>query len=142
MTSPIGFISNSWADDWLKIIFNGDTSKILANVKIGLSSELPTDHNGTGLVVPPQAEYAPVTVPITSTYWQSLGVGSRKFANALDISYPAAVTAWANIQCYTLHSMTNVYLGYGLLTPIDVVAGTIFNLPPGTVVIEIPGTTL
>ncbi len=103
-----GHVSDAFADIIVNAILTRDISAIPTSYFFGLTLELPSDRNGTGLVVPTPAEYARVEVVAENASWVSAGVGSRTMFTNVDIVYPEAVTEWGNIRGYTIYdSLTN-----------------------------------
>lgn len=135
-----GYVSDAFADIIVNSVLTGDVTNIPASYFFGLTRELPSDQNGTGLVIPTPAEYARVEVVVQSASWISAGVGSRMMVTAVDIIYPQALTDWGNIKGYTIYnSLTDgVFLGYGLINPYIITAGMTARLPAGSVAVRLP----
>lgn len=136
--SAVGFISDAWADDWLAIVMQNDTTKALTDIEVGLSLTLPTDRNGAGLTLPDDVDYARVSVALDATHWESAGVGSRQLSNALAITFVAGSVDWPSVQCYTFYDSADRYLGYGPILPYTVLAGDAAVFNPNTVVLNMP----
>lgn len=131
----IGQISDAFADIILTAILERDVSVIPTSYFIGLTLELPTDNNGTGIEAPTPGEYARVEVVATNTSWVSSGVGSRMKVSDVDVIFEQAVTDWGNIKGYTVYDALTggVFLGYGILNPYIILAGTRARLPAGLI---------
>jgi hypothetical protein len=134
------YVSDAFADIIVNAVLTRDVSAIPTSYFFGLTLEVPTDQNGSGLVVPTPAEYARIEVTAESTSWNSAGVGSRVMVTEVDIVWEEAVTDWGNIKGYTIYdSLTDgVYLGYGLILPYIISAGMTARLPAGSVAVRLP----
>jgi len=135
-----GYVSDAFADIIVEAILTCDVTKVPKSYFFGLTLELPSDQNGTGLVDPTPTEYERVEVLAESISWKSVGVGSRTMVTGLDIVFPQAVTDWGNIKGYTLHdSLTEgMFLGYGAIVPYIISAGLTARLPAGSVALRLP----
>lgn len=136
----IGHISDAFADMIVKAVLTRDASGLPASYFFGATLELPTDQNGSGLVVPTPLEYGRVEVVAENASWISSGVGSRMMVSNIDVIFAQAVTDWGNLKGYTIYdSLTNgVFLGYGILNPYIILAGTRARLPAGLIVVDLP----
>lgn len=134
------YVSDAFSDIIVNAILTRDISYMPLSYFFGLTLEIPSDQNGTGLVVPTPAEYARVEVIANGTSWISAGVGSRTMFSSVDIVYPKAVTDWGNIKGYTLYDsfVGGIFLGYGLINPYIITAGMTPRLRAGSVAIKIP----
>lgn len=135
-----GRVSDAFADIIVNAILTRDVSAIPRSYFFGLTLELPSDQNGTGLVVPTSAEYSRVEVVANNTSWNSAGVGSRTMVTEVDIIYPLAVTNWGNLKGYTIYdsSVGGLFLGYGLINPYIITAGMTPRLRAGSVAVRLP----
>ena len=133
-----GHISDEFADRILAAVLTGDVSGFPSELKVGLTLELPSDANGTGIEVPIAGEYAPVTVPVDVSSWNSMGVGSRSMESAVHVVFAQAEEDWGQILGYTLYDQDDVYLGYGIINPFIITEGMIPRLPTGLIVITMP----
>jgi len=135
-----GRVSDAFADMIVKALVTRDVSVLPSSYFFGLTLELPSDDNGTGLVAPTPDEYLRVEVLADDTSWVSSGVGSRMMVNDVSISFPLALIDWGNVVGYTMYDslVDGVFLGYGLLNPYIITAGLRPVLPAGTVAIRLP----
>lgn len=138
MSAPLGFLSDSFADDMLMAMFAGDASKLVPEFEVGLSLEIPIDGTGTGLIEPNDPVYERVVLPADPASWSSLGVGSRKIATAVNVTFAKATEDWGQIQCYVLYDSSSRFLGFGLTKPFTILTDMTPQLSIGTVVIELP----
>lgn len=135
-----GRITDAFADKLVKAWFNRSVTGLPTSYYIGLATTLPTDQNGTGLVVPSNAEFARIGASANTTNWVSMGVGSRQMSLNIDLLYATAVTDWGEIVGYTMHDTltAGTFLGYGVTNPFTILAGMRARLPAGSVTIKIP----
>ena len=135
-----GYVSDAFADIIVNAILTRDVSSIPTSYFFGLTLAVPTNQNGSGLVAPTPAEYARVEVPAQGASWNSAGVGSRMMVSEVPIAYPTAVTAWGEVKGYTIYSALTggVFLGYGLIVPLNITAGMTARLPAGSVAMKLP----
>lgn len=135
-----GHVSDAFADIIVNAILTRDISAIPTSYFFGLTLELPTNQNGTGLVVPTPAEYARVEVVAENTSWVSAGVGSRTMFSEIDLVYNKAVTDWGNVRGYTIYSALTggIFLGYGIINPYIISAGMTARLPAGLISVTLP----
>jgi hypothetical protein len=135
-----GYVSDAFADIIVEAVLTRDVSNIPTSYFFGLTLELPTDQNGTGLEAPTPDEYARVEVVAEDASWVSSGVGSRMMVTDIDILYATAVTDWGNIKGYTIYDslVDGVYLGYGVINPYIITAGMTPRLPAGLVAVRLP----
>jgi hypothetical protein len=132
-----GHISDSFADTILSAVFTLSWN-LPYGCYIGLTLELPSDANGTGIVAPTASEYAQVWLPFDSSSWASMGVGSRSMETVVDTVFATAVEDWGQILGYTIHDPYGVYLGYGIVNPYTITPGMTARLPAGLIVITMP----
>lgn len=132
-------VSDAFSDIILKAILTRDISVIPTSYFIGLTLELPTDNNGTGIVPPDAPEYTRIEVVSEDTSWESSGVGSRMMVSDVDVIYEQAASDWGNIKGYTVYDSLNdgVFLGYGVLNPSIILAGTRARLPAGLIAVAL-----
>lgn len=135
-----GRVSDAFADIIVDAIFTRNISVIPTSYFFGLTLELPSDQNGTGLVIPTPAEYSRVEVVAANTSWVSAGVGSRTMFSAVDVVYPTSLTDWGNIRGYTIYDslIDGVFLGYGIINPYIISAGMTARLPAGLISVALP----
>lgn len=135
-----GQISDAFADIIANAILTRNITALPTSYFVGLTLELPTDQNGTGLIPPIPAEYSRQEVIAASASWASSGVGSRMMVSDVDVIFALAVTDWGNLRGYTIHdSLTGgVFLGYGIINPYVILAGTIARLPAGLIAVAFP----
>lgn len=135
-----GHLSDLFADLLIEAWLTRDVSLLPSTYYIGLTLELPTDANGTGLVAPEAAEYARVPLMADVASWASLGVGSRAMETTFDTTFEVAMVDWGQINGYTLYdsAVDGVFLGYGITNPFTVLAGMSARLPAGAIVIAQP----
>ncbi len=135
-----GHVSNTFADNLVKVWLTRDITFLPTNYFIGLTTVLPTDQNGSGLLAPTASEYARIQVAASSASWVSLGVGSRAMQLNVELLYSQAVTDWGEIRGYTIYDAltAGTYLGYGVVNPVTIRAAMKARLPAGSVVITLP----
>ena len=135
-----GCVSDTFADMIVNAILERNVSAIPTSYFFGLTLDLPTDKNGTGLIAPTPVEYSRVEVVAQNTSWISAGVGSRTMLSNVDILYEQAITDWGNVKGYTIYNaLTNgIFLGYGVINPYTIRAGTRARLPAGLITIALP----
>jgi hypothetical protein len=133
-----GHISDIFADNILAGVFTANWN-LPQGCNVGLTLELPSDVNGTGIVVPDAPEYGPVWMPFDDySTWASMGAGSRSIESAIDVVFEPATVDWGQILGYTLHDSYGVYLGYGITNPYLIKTGMTARLPAGLIVITMP----
>lgn len=135
-----GHISDAFADIIVDAVLTRDITNLPSSYFFGLTLELPTDSNGTGLVPPTPAEYSRVEVVAQNASWASSGVGSRMMVSNVDIVFPVAVSDWGNIKGYTIYdSLTDgLFLGYGTFSPYVISSNMRARLPAGLVAVSLP----
>lgn len=135
-----GRISDAFADIIVNAILTRDITDLPTSYFFGLTLELPTDQNGSGLVEPIPTEYARVEVVAENASWISSGVGSRSMVSDIDVIYETAITDWGNQKGYTIYdSLTDgVFLGYGIINPYIITAGMRARLPAGLIAFALP----
>jgi hypothetical protein len=133
-----GHISDAFADSILSAVFPGQSWNLPYGFNIGLTLDLPSDVNGTGLVAPSAIDYAQVWIPADSGSWGSMGVGSRSMESLTDVVFEQATVDWGQILGYTIYDPYGVYLGYGITNPYLLKAGMTARLPAGQIVITMP----
>lgn len=135
-----GHLSDLFADILLQSWLTRDISLLPTEYYVGLTLDLPTDNNGTGLLVPDSEEYTRVLLPAESASWVSLGVGSRSMETAVPIMFEKALTDWGELNGYTLYDslVDGMFLGYGIITPYTILTGMIARLPIGAIIITQP----
>ena len=133
-----GHISDTFADKILAGVFTANWN-IPFGCNVGLTLELPSDVNGTGIVVPDAPEYSRVWIPFNDySSWVSMGDGSRSIETAVDIVFEKATVDWGQILGYTLHDEYDTFFGYGITNPYLLKTGMIARLPAGLIVIKMP----
>lgn len=135
-----GYLSDAFADLVLAAVLAGATGGLPASLWVGLTTVLPTDGEGAGVVEPAAAEYGRVELPCDAGTWSSMG--ARSMETAVDVEFAPALTDWGQILGYPLYDAetAGVYLGYGVLAPYIVTAGMRARLPAGLIVVTMPTT--
>lgn len=133
-----GHISDLFADKIAKAILTRDITQIPTSYFIGVTLELPSDANGTGLVVPTAPEYARVEVVAQNASWASLGVGSRGMQINVDVTFAVATVSWGELRGYTMYDQAGVFLAYGITQPYTILTGTQVVLPAGLIQVSLP----
>jgi hypothetical protein len=132
-----GYLSDYFADLLIRAWLTHDVSALPYGYDIGLTLELPSDQNGTGIVIPEQPEYNTVRVNADSSSWISMGSGSRSMEIAVDVVYETASEDWGEINGYTF-SDQGIFLGFGITNPYTILADMKARLPAGTVILSLP----
>lgn len=135
-----GHVSDAFADLIIRAVLTRNVSILPASYFIGLTLELPTDQNGTGLVPPAVLEYGRIEVVAEDSSWISSGVGSRTMVSNIDVIFAQAITDWGNLRGYTIHdTLTDgLFLGYGIINPYVLLAGTRPRLPAELIAVALP----
>ncbi len=134
-----GYISDAFADLIVKAILTRNVSILPTSYFFGLTLEVPTDQNGTGLVSPDALEYNLIEVVAEDASWISSGVGSRMMVTNIDVVYNQAVTDWGEIKGYTIYDSAEALtlLGFGFTVPYTITAGMIARLPAGLIEVSL-----
>lgn len=132
-----GHISDAFADTILSAVLQMSWS-LPYGCNVGLTLELPSDANGTGIVAPTAPEYARVWLPFDYYSWTQMGVGSRAMETAVDTIFETATEDWGQILGYTMHDPYDVYIGYGIVNPYTITTGMTARLPAGLIVVTMP----
>jgi len=135
-----GYLSDYFADLLIRAWLTRDSSILPYSFGIGLTLELPSDRNGTGLITPEPIEYNRVEIYADSNSWISMGVGSRSMETNIDLIFESASEDYGEINGYTIYDSLNDgnFLGYGITNPYTILAGMKPRLPAGTVILSIP----
>lgn len=136
--SLVGRFTNAFADDLLALAFQGDTSKALTNLQLGLSSTIPLD-DGTNITEPIAGEYARLAFSVNNTDLTSLGVGSRTLQIAIQMKFAQAITNWGEVQAFLIYADSGTrFIAYGVMQPKTIIAGMTVYFAPYAVTIKLP----
>lgn len=137
----MGKISDAQANLVLDVIYGKIANPFPSTYYIALSSTLPTN-TGTNVTEPSGGSYARASVANNTTTFP--GASARSTAIDVTVSFATATADWgATLTHFALYDAVTAgnFCGWGALgTPLTIITGGIVTFPPGSLVINAPGT--